>query len=150
MPMKTLAALVGIAFLLAAGSARPAFAQDRTSAVAVENCGFNTWTLLPNALSGSVEIRFKAAVPTDVVDFQLLWGDGKLTQLHDVGHFSPGVPITHVLDFQLLGLVSGETLQTLHVMVVHTHTESGRSYESPLSGGPDYTCHIYRGGGAGY
>jgi hypothetical protein len=142
MPMKTLAAFAGIAVLLAAG---PAAAQVPAPSVAVDGCGFNTWTLIPNSNAGAVQIRFVANVPTDVVDFRLSWGDGKLTALHDVGHFTPGVEIAHQLDFQLPGPVSGETVQSLRVQVTRTHAESGATWEAPASGGPDFACKIYPG-----
>lgn len=143
--MKPLAALVAIAVLLAAGAPRPAAAQDLAPSVVVDGCGFNTWTLIPNANAGLITIGFKATAPTDAVDFTLHWGDGKTSAIRDAGNFTPGVEISHQLEFQLFGLVSGETIHSLSVEVTRTHGAGGATWESPLSGGPAFACKVYPG-----
>ena len=138
----TLGALVGLTLGMA--GAGPASAQDAAGPIAIEGCAFNPWTLSPFELGGAVGVRFKAAVPADDVDFRLIWGDGKRTNLHDSGRFSPGVTIAHMLDFPLLGPVTGETLHSLHLSVVRAHTNAGAVWE-PSEGAPgqDVACAVY-------
>lgn len=113
--------------------------------VIVESCSFAERMLAPIAAEAQIQVRYQVigSLPARIVDFDVLWGDGSVSPIRDVGTFTPGVPINHSLEiYPINGLMTGERVHEIDVAVEGALLSDGTVWTAPLGGAVPVRCRV--------